>query len=66
MCFLIYGELMTETRYSDNCTPSPSRRIAPGSGLEFGSSSGLVLGSAGNKTIAPEENYVLVRVRGLI
>ena len=66
MCFLIYGELMTQTRYPDNCHPPPSRKMAPQSGLGFGSSSGLGFGSGGNKTSAPEENYPPVRVRGLI
>ena len=47
-------------RYPDHC---PSRKITPRLGLTFGSRSGLVLGLAGNKTIAPEEKCTPIRVR---
>ena len=47
-------------RYPDNCPP---RKIVLRLGLGFGSRLGLVLELGANQTIAPEENYPLVRVR---
>ena len=42
--------------------PLPPRKTAPRLGLWFWSRLGLVLGLGGNQTIAPEENFPLVRV----
>ena len=41
----------------------PPRKVAPHLGLGFRSRLGLVLGLGGNQKIAPEKNWLLVRVR---
>ena len=52
MCFLIYGELMTENRYPENCPPKEN---SPRLGIGFGSKSGLVLGLGATRQLPPKK-----------
>ena len=57
MCFLIYGELMTQTRYPDNCHPPPPlpEKGTPGRGGGWGKFRGGGLGLGATRQVPPRK-----------
>ena len=56
MCFLIYGELMSQTRYPDNCHPPPlPGKWHPSQGWGLGQVQGWGLGLGATRQVPPRK-----------